>query len=41
MISILYLLLGSKFPHPNHRLKFLALDAKMAAMEATFTTCGY
>jgi hypothetical protein len=31
---------GSKFPHPNHGLKFPALDAKMAAMEATFMMCS-
>ncbi len=30
---------GSEFPHPNHGLKFLALDAKMVATEATFTMC--
>jgi hypothetical protein len=29
---------GSEFLHPNHGLKFPALDAKMAATEATFTT---
>jgi len=32
--------IGMEFPHPNHRLKFLALDAKMAAMGTTFMTCG-
>jgi hypothetical protein len=32
---------GSEFPHPNHELKFLALDAKMVIMEAKFMTCGY
>jgi ATP-dependent DNA helicase PIF1 len=31
---------GSKFPHPNHGLKFPTLDAKMATTEATFTTCS-
>jgi len=31
---------GLGFSHPNHGLKFLALDAKMVAMEATFTMCG-
>jgi hypothetical protein len=30
---------SSEFPHPNHRLKFITLDAKMATMEITFTTC--
>jgi hypothetical protein len=31
---------GSKFPHPNHGLKFPALDAKMIATQAMFMTCG-
>jgi hypothetical protein len=39
MISFLYFLLGSEFPHPNHGLKFPALDAKMATIEAKFMTC--
>ncbi len=30
---------GSKFPHPNHGLKFSTLDAKIVATEATFMMC--
>jgi hypothetical protein len=37
---LLFFLDGSEFPHPNHGLKFLALDVKMAAMEITFMTCS-
>jgi hypothetical protein len=37
---MLFFLDGSEFPHPNHELKFPALDAKMATTEVTFMTCG-
>jgi len=32
--------IGMEFPHPNQGLKFLALDAKMDAMEVMFMMCG-
>jgi len=37
---LLFCLDGSKFPHPNHGLKFPALDAKMTATQAMFMMCG-
>ncbi len=39
-ISLLFCFDGSKFPHPNHGLKFPTLDAKMTATQAMFMTCG-
>jgi hypothetical protein len=40
MYCLFFFLDGLEFPHPNHGLKFPALDAKMATTKAMFTTCG-
>jgi hypothetical protein len=33
--------ISTEFPHPNHKLKFPALNVKMVAIEATLMMCNY